>query len=80
MPKYSQKRREPIQPLIAKINSMDAIIRENYAAKCGTSLGNLRQIAYGFGGCSPQLAKTIIQNCDCDIKMEQLIPELNLTA
>ncbi len=80
MPRYLQKRRMPIQPLIEKINSLDSQSRQQYAKRCGTSLGNLRQIAYGFGGCSPALAKTIVKNCDCDVTFEQLIPELNLSA
>lgn len=80
MPKQRQKKRAPISPLISMINSMDSLSRKKYAEKCGTSLGNLRQIAYGYGGCSPALAKTIIQNCDCELSFEDLIPELNLTA
>lgn len=80
MPKYLQKKRNPIDPLISKINSMDAISRELYAKQCGTSLGNLRQIAYGYGGCSPALAKRIIENCGCKVSFEQLIPEANLIA
>ncbi len=80
MLKQSQRKREPILPLISMINSMDSLSRKKYAEKCGTSLGNLRQIAYGYGGCSPALAKTIIQNCGCEVSFEDLIPELNLTA
>lgn len=77
MPKYFKKRRTPIQPLIDKINGLDSFSRQIYAKQCGTSLGNLRQIAYGYGGCSPALAKKIIENSGCDVTFEQLIPELS---
>lgn len=76
MVKNNSRKREPIHSLIKKINGMDNHNRNIYAQKCGTSLGNLKQIAYGFGGVSPKLAKTIIRNCDCDITLQQLIPEL----
>lgn len=75
MTKYTRKR-PPIPQLIDKINSLDCQEQHLFAQKCGTSLGNLRQIAYGFGGVSPTLAKSIITNADCDITAEQLIPEL----
>lgn len=71
------RKRPPIADLIDEINTMDSTAREKFAEKCGTSLGNLRQIAYGFGGVSPKLAKNIIANSNCDISIEQLIPELS---
>lgn len=74
------KKRMPVTLLIEKLNSIDEASRNTYAEKCGTSFGNLRQIAYGYGGCSPALAKKILENCECDISFEQLIPEANLVA
>lgn len=76
MPKYSHRKRPPIQALVEKIKNLDDISRDVLAEKCGTSIGNLRQIAYGYGGCSPALAKKIIENSGCDVTFEQLIPEL----
>ncbi|WP_019519918.1 helix-turn-helix domain-containing protein [Faucicola boevrei] len=76
MQKQTERKRPAIQSLILKINDMSDSDRQNYAEKCGTSIGNLRQIAYGFGGVSPKLAKSIVKNCDCNVTFEQLIPEL----
>lgn len=71
------RKRNPITGLIDEINTLDSESRKKLAEKCGTSLGNLRQIAYGFGGVSPRLAKSIIAHSNCDISIEQLIPELS---
>lgn len=75
--KDKPRKRPPITNLIDEINALDSTSREKFAQKCGTSVGNLRQIAYGFGGVSPKLAKSIIANSNCDISIEQLIPELS---
>lgn len=74
--KKSARKRPPVRALISKINSLDSHEQQELAKQCGTSIGNLRQIAYGFGGVSPALAKSIIQNAKCDISVEHLIPEL----
>lgn len=71
------RKRPPVVELIDEINTLDGVSREEFAEKCGTSVGNLRQIAYGFGGVSPRLAKNIIANSKCNITIEQLIPELS---
>lgn len=72
-----QRKRPPIPRLIDEINRLDDAAREKLAEQCGTSVGNLRQIAYGFGGVSPKLAKNIIKNARSEIRISELIPELS---
>lgn len=70
------RKRLPVQNLISKINSLDDVGRKDLATTCGTSIGNLRQIAYGFGGCSVAQATKIVKACD-SVKLFELLPELN---
>lgn len=71
----TSKKRPPISALLGQINQLQPRERIILAQKCGTSFGNLRQIAYGWGGVSPRLAKRIIQNCE-GVTLGELIPEL----
>lgn len=74
---HKKERRRPIvTELTQKLNSMPAQDREDFAIKCGTSFGNLLQIAYGWGGCSISLAQSIVAACDQSIELDDLIPEL----
>lgn len=70
------RKRKTITALVSKINSLNHNERKELAHVCGTSIGNLRQIAYGFGGVSPRLAKSIVQNAGCNITIGELLPEL----
>lgn len=74
--KKRSRKRPKIPALINKINSLDPISRKDLAKSCGTTIGNLRQIAYGYSGVSPKLASQIIKNCGCTVTLEQLIPDL----
>lgn len=71
-----QLRRPRVNALVKHINAMSPEDREAFAASCKTSVGNLRQVAYGYGSCSISLAKLIATNCD-DVRITDLIPELN---
>lgn len=75
--KNRPRKRPPVSALIEKINRLDGTARVNFAKQCGTSVGNLRQIAYGFGGVSPKLAKNIVEHSDCNLSIGELIPELS---
>ncbi len=76
--KNSSRKRPKIPALIDKINGLDPDSRTDFAKSCGTTIGNLRQIAYGYGGVSPKLASQIVKNCGCVVTVEQLIPELTI--
>ncbi len=69
------RKRPPINSLINLINGLNNEQRQQLAKNCNTSVGNLRQIAYGFGGCSLSLAMSICKACD-NVQLEQLLPEL----
>lgn len=75
--KNRSRKRPKIPVLIDKINSLDPVSRKDLAKSCGTTIGNLRQIAYGYSGVSPRLASQIIKNCGCVVTLEQLIPDLS---
>lgn len=77
----NRKRRRPkVTVLVEKINAMTPAQRDAFAKKCHTSTENLRQIAYGWGGCSITLAKSIVKACDHEIELSDLIPELKEPA
>nr|WP_317199776.1 hypothetical protein [uncultured Psychrobacter sp.] len=71
-----QRRRPIVVELKQKLNEMPVEERDDFADKCGTSFDNLRQIAYGWGGCSISLAQSIVTACDGEVELEDLIPEL----
>lgn len=71
-----QRRRPIVVELKQKLNEMPVEERDDFADKCGTSFDNLRQIAYGWGGCSISLAQSIVSACDGEVELEDLIPEL----
>ena len=75
-----ERRRPKVTVLVDKINAMTPDQRDVFAKKCRTSTDNLRQIAYGWGGCSITLAKYIVKACDYDIELSDLIPELKELA
>lgn len=70
------RRRPIVVELKQKLNEMPVEERDDFADKCGTSFDNLRQIAYGWGGCSISLAQSIVSACDGEVGLEDLIPEL----
>ncbi len=70
------RRRPVVMELKQKLNNMPVENRKDFADKCGTSFDNLRQIAYGWGGCSISLAQSIVSACAGKVELEDLIPEL----
>lgn len=75
-----ERRRPVVISLTQKLNGMPEQERKAFATKCGTSFGNLQQIAYGWGGCSITLAQSIVSACDESIELDDLIPELKKSA
>lgn len=71
-----ERRRPVVVELKQKLNDMPVESRKDFAEKCGTSFDNLRQIAYGWGGCSISLAQSIVSACAGKVELEDLIPEL----
>ena len=82
MPAITKKeRRRPIvESLVIKLNDMPDDERAVFAKDCGTSFGNLQQIAYGWGGLSVSKAKQIVDACDGDIDLGDLFPEFKEIA
>ena len=81
---HSKPNNERLRPVVVvlrdKINSMSVEQREVFAKKCGTSIDNLRQIAYGWGGCSLTKANLIVEACDNEIQLTDLVPALKQTS
>ncbi|GEM_PF-1960395 len=72
-----RERRRPVVMALKKIlNDMPLEGRKDFADKCGTSFDNLRQVAYGWGGCSISLAQSIVSASAGKVELEDLIPEL----
>lgn len=71
-----ERRRPIVVELKQKLNDMPVEERNAFANECGTSFDNLRQIAYGWGGCSISLAQSIVSACAGKVELEDLIPEL----
>lgn len=78
--KRKVRRRPAIAHLKQKLKEMPQTERDDFAKECGTSFGNLLQIAYGWGCCSISLAQSIVSACDNNVTLEDLIPELKANA
>lgn len=71
-----ERRRPMVVALKDRLNRMSDDELADFSDQCGTSANNLRQIAYGWGGCSVAKAILIIDACEGDIEIGDLIPEL----
>ena len=49
--------------------------RMDFAKRCGTSLGHLQNVAYGYKPCNPDLAMAIEDESGQAVKVESLAPE-----
>ncbi len=68
--------RSRIQKLIDLINSLSNSEKEVFATACETSIGNLRQIAYGHGFCSPAKAQAISKASQYSVTPHDIRPDL----
>jgi DNA-binding transcriptional regulator YdaS (Cro superfamily) len=57
---------------IKQLSTQEA--RENFARQCGTSLGHLRNVAYGYRPCAAELAVCIEQVTDGAVTRQELCP------
>lgn len=71
-----ERRRPVVVELKQMLNNMPLEDRKDFADKCGTSFDNLRQVAYGWGGCSISLAQSIVSVSAGKVELDDLIPEL----
>lgn len=70
------RKRPPVKALIDAINAGDSTERAEMAARCGSTVENLRQIAYGYGSCSIELAKLIVAEELPGVSISDLLPSL----
>lgn len=71
-----KSQREKVQSLLAYLKDFSSENeRKDFAKNCGTTLGNLSQIAYG-GSVSAKLAKTIHEKSEQKVLLEELRPDI----
>ena len=58
--------------LLNFINSLSAEQRDDFARKCGTTTGMLKQICYGYRKCNPTLAIEIDKHSGGKVTCESL--------
>lgn len=51
--------------------------KEAFAARCGTSIGNINQIAYGLRGCNAETAIRIDKASSGEVKFNDLCPDID---
>jgi DNA-binding transcriptional regulator YdaS (Cro superfamily) len=49
--------------------------RGTFSIRCGTTLGHLQNVSYGFRPCSPQLAVAIEQESERAVTRKELLPD-----
>ena len=49
--------------------------RAEFAARCGTTLGHLTNVAYGYRPCGPALAMAIEEESGRELRVESIAPE-----
>lgn len=57
------------------LKQMNRDQRTDFAKRCGTSLGHLQNVAYGYKPCNPDLAMAIEEESGHAVKVETLAPE-----
>ncbi len=63
--------------LIEIIRSMDAKALEALAERSGTTVGNLKQVAYGFRRAGPALAINLERESERAVTCEELRPDID---
>jgi hypothetical protein len=56
------------------IKDMSKEQRMEFAKRCGTSLGHLQNVAYGYKPCNPELAMAVEEETDHAVKVETIAP------
>lgn len=57
------------------IHGLDAAAREKLAQSCGTTLGHLRNVMYGYRPCTPALASAIERHTARAVTRQDLCPD-----
>lgn len=66
----------PIPELVAHVNGLQSEdARVDFAAKCGVTIGSLRQIMYGHGIASADVALSIAENTNWIVTPHQIRPQ-----
>lgn len=63
--------------LLSYIKTLDAAERETFAAGCSTSIGYLKQVAYGNKLCGESLAINIERESGRRVTVEELRPDVD---
>lgn len=61
-------------PLIEYLNAIPLTERDDFATRCGTSFGYLRQVGYGNRACTETLAINLERESGRTLVCEQLCP------
>lgn len=56
------------------LKTMSREERVKFAQRCGTSLGHLQNVAYGYKPCQPELAMAIEEESGQAVKVETIAP------
>lgn len=66
----------PVEQLKHYLKSLaDEEARKAFAARCGTSLGHMRNMTYGLRSCDPALAVSIEKETSGAVRRQDLRPE-----
>jgi DNA-binding transcriptional regulator YdaS (Cro superfamily) len=61
--------------LLDYLKTMEKEDRESFAASCGTTLGHLNNVAYGYKTCAEALAMAVERESAGKVRVETLCPD-----
>lgn len=61
--------------ILEYLKQMSRAERTEFAKRCGTSLGHLQNVAYGYKPCKPELAMAIEEESGHAVQVETMAPE-----
>jgi hypothetical protein len=61
--------------MLTYLKKMTRTERAEFAERCGTSLGHLQNVAYGYKPCKPELAMAIEEESNHAVCVESVAPE-----
>jgi DNA-binding transcriptional regulator YdaS (Cro superfamily) len=59
------------------IKSLDKVALESFAARCGTSLGQLKQVAYGYRRPGAALTISVERESGRSVSCEEMRPDID---
>lgn len=65
------------QLLLTFLNSLSPADREAFAERCNTSVGHLKNVAYGYKPCSAELAIAVERETVRQVTCESLCPDVD---